>query len=83
MDVPVLEPVSRAIADQRRLHRPVVMARTAAGDVDPESGLRTLDAMRWVDRAVYHVWRATHHLGPAGSAKTESFEIFEDAPSAT
>jgi phosphate:Na+ symporter len=62
-----LEELSHEVAELRRSQRPVVMARTASGEIDPETGLRLLDAMRWVDRLVYHTWRALHHLTP-GSA---------------
>jgi len=77
---PDLEPLTRWIAEKRRLHRPTVMERTAAGLVPPEISLETLDAMRWVDRAVYHVWRALHHLSTEASANSPTFEKFEDGP---
>ncbi len=77
---PSVEPLSREIAELRRLHRPTILARTAAGEVPPTVGLEVLDAMRWVDRAVYHIWRATYHLAPPTGHADESHEVFEDAP---
>jgi phosphate:Na+ symporter len=63
---PGLAPVSRSIAERRRAQRPQIMALTAAGRVDPHSGLEILDAMRWIDRVLYHAWRAAHHLAGGG-----------------
>lgn len=79
-EAPVLEPLSREIAERRRQHRPTILARAASGMIDPDRGLRILDGMRWVDRAVYHVWRATYHLSPIGQGEDDSHEVFEDAP---
>jgi phosphate:Na+ symporter len=61
------------MAETRRGHRPLLMARTADGELDPDTALRRLDAMRWLDRVAYHTWRATEHLAeetaqPAGGA---------------
>jgi phosphate:Na+ symporter len=64
-DAPDLGPFSLSIAEKRRSQRPVVMALTAAGRLNPDLGLRALDAMRWIDRVAYHVWRAVHHLSGA------------------
>jgi phosphate:Na+ symporter len=82
VEAPELEALSRQVAERRRLHRPTVLARTAGGEIDPDAGLRILDAMRWVDRAVYHVWRATYHLSPTRLPGNGSHEVFEDAPTA-
>jgi phosphate:Na+ symporter len=78
---PDLEPLSRAIADRRRVYRTEVMAWTASGDLSPQQGLGALDTMRWIDRIVYHLWRATHHLAPGGGGSpVEGTEKFEDPP---
>lgn len=79
-DAPHLESLSREIAERRRLHRPTILARTAAGEVLPNVSLEALDAMRWVDRAVYHIWRATYHLTPSDRHNDDTHEVFEDAP---
>lgn len=80
---PDLEPLSTMIAARRRSYRTDVMARTAAGELEPQDGLRALDTMRWIDRIVYHVWRATHHLAPGGGRPAgESTGTFGDPPEA-
>jgi phosphate:Na+ symporter len=55
--------MSRLMAETRRDQRPRVMTETAAGNIDPETALAQLDAMRWLDRLAYHTWRALEHLG--------------------
>jgi phosphate:Na+ symporter len=72
--------MSQRIADTRRDHRPRVLAQTATGDIDPDTALAHLDAMRWLDRIAYHTWRAAEHLGeettaadaPSGLATAET-----------
>jgi phosphate:Na+ symporter len=66
------ERLSREIADMRRAQRPEILARTAAGELDPESAEHQLEAMRWIDRLAYHTWRAIDHLKeppPGGGAE--------------
>lgn len=78
---PDIGALSRAIAERRRIHRPDVMQRTASGALSPDLGLGALDAMRWIDRLVYHVWRAVHHLDVGGEDRIpESPGTYEDAP---
>ncbi len=52
-----------SLAERRRQDRPAVLAQTAAGGWAPEQALAALDAMRWLDRIGYHVWRISHYLG--------------------
>lgn len=54
--------MSRIMAEHRRTQRPIVMAETATGALDPDVALAQLDAMRWLDRLGYHVWRTLEHL---------------------
>jgi phosphate:Na+ symporter len=68
-----VEQLSRDIARQRRESRPQVLARTAGGEVDPVVALDQLDAMRWIDRCAYHVWRIVHHL--AGDSEPMAADV--------
>lgn len=54
--------MSLALADLRRRQRREVLEQTARGKVSTEDALGRLEAMRWVDRLAYHLWRAIHHL---------------------
>lgn len=65
---PDLSSLAARVADLRREHRPAVMARTAGGVDSPEAALHILDAMRVVDRTMYHLWRVIHHLGSVAQA---------------
>lgn len=61
------------VARERRVLREATLARTAAGDLDPELADARLAAMRWLDSSAYHVWRAVHHLAapdPIAAAST-------------
>lgn len=64
-DVAWLAAASQAVAEERRAHRPELLQRTAEGEVDPDVTLARLEAMRRVDRVLYHVWRAAAHLAAA------------------
>lgn len=73
--VPELERTSSQIAALRREQRALVLERIARGGVDPDETLAELEAMRWIDRIAYHLWRTAHHLQerpprePAGPAE--------------
>jgi phosphate:Na+ symporter len=54
--------LSARIAEERKRARVDTLARTASGDIDPVTANEHLEAMRWLDSAVYHTWRMTHHL---------------------
>ena len=53
--------LSRSIADQRRTQREANLRAAAAGRMDADVALRRLEAMRWLDSSIYHIWRAMHH----------------------
>jgi phosphate:Na+ symporter len=56
------EALSAAVADERRRNRVDTLERAAHGEIEPGAALASLDAVRWLDSALYHVWRATSHL---------------------
>lgn len=58
-----VEQKSLQLAQRRREDRPAVLRQTAYGGLDPALALNVLDAMRWLDRVGYHVWRICTHLG--------------------
>lgn len=81
--VELIRALSSTIADERRSNRGRVLEETALGGIEPEAALEYLDAVRWLDRVIYHVWRATHHLASEGVAGTVTEpEVFEDASDA-
>ncbi len=58
----VVEAMSQSIAGIRRAKRVELLASTARGELEPEDAMGRLEAMRWLDRLAYHVWRAIYHL---------------------
>jgi phosphate:Na+ symporter len=60
--VAAAETLSSSIAAERRDGRAATLARAVRGDVDAEAALTALDATRWLDSSLYHVWRTVHHL---------------------
>jgi phosphate:Na+ symporter len=60
--VALVEALADAAAARRREDRQHVLEETAAGRIDPDAADEQLEAMRWLDSALYHVWRALHHL---------------------
>lgn len=72
--------LSLEIAAHRRSQRPLILARAAAGGIPPDEVLERLDALRWLDRVVYHVWRCVHHLAaPGEEAPDVQAEAFAEA----
>jgi phosphate:Na+ symporter len=53
------------VAERRRTARLSLMDGTAAGALRPDDALDQMDALRWVDRIVYHICRATLRLAGA------------------
>lgn len=56
------ESVSRTMAELRRTERIRILEQTAHGAIEPGEALIWMDAIRWLDRLAYHIWRTTHHL---------------------
>lgn len=54
--------MSETVARLRKSQRPELLERAARGEAAPETTLRQLDTIRWIDRVIYHVWRLVHHL---------------------
>lgn len=57
-----VQKTSQSIADRRRSGRVEVLHKTAKGKLDPETGLAEINAMIWLDRLAYHLWRMVAHL---------------------
>jgi phosphate:Na+ symporter len=62
------EAFSDELAEARRTHRIEMLEATAHGRALPDDALARLDAMRWLDRAAYHLFRVVHHLDDAPTA---------------
>lgn len=72
--------LSTSMAGHRKARRAEILERAAAGGMAPGEALERLEALRWVDRVLYHVWRAAHHLAGGGEAPPgEHTEVFAEA----
>lgn len=58
----IMEKASLSIAGIRKDRRENILQKTAAGDVSPDKAFSILESMRWIDSAVYHIWRAVRRL---------------------
>ncbi len=61
-----MEKSSIELSELQQKGRPTVLLQTAGGSRSPAEALDTLDAMRWLDRAGYHIWRICNYLGGEG-----------------
>ena len=57
-----VEKLSSLLANTRRAKREEIISEIACGRVEPDSAFRLLEAIRWVDRIAYHIWRAIYHI---------------------
>ncbi len=63
-----LQDLSLAITEIHHRARPVVLKKTAMEGA-PMLALQTLDAIRWMDRVGYHVWRISNYLAGDGASE--------------
>jgi phosphate:Na+ symporter len=57
-----VEKVSAMFAETRRRKRTDMIGEIAQGVMNPDEGFEHLEAMRWIDRIAYHIWRGILHL---------------------
>ncbi len=78
--VEALEARSLRMAEHRKRRRVEILEFAASGSVDPDEALERLERLRWLDRLIYHVWRAVHHLAAPGQERdTDKGEVHKDA----
>ncbi|NND49072.1 MAG: Na/Pi cotransporter family protein [Rhizobiales bacterium] len=51
----------KSLSDRRYSYRDQLIARASTGEIDAAEAPRRMDAMRWLHRVAYHVWRMVHH----------------------
>ena len=62
----------------REKQREEILARTASGDIDTDIAMKQIEAIRWLDRVTYRIFRALYYLG-YHSENGELAESAEDA----
>jgi phosphate:Na+ symporter len=58
-----MEGTSLYMKKLREKQREEILARTASGDIDPDTAMKQIEAIRWLDRVTYRVFRALYYLG--------------------
>ena len=67
--------VTRMLHRRRRRYREHTVLSVLSPDVDTETALRRLDAMRWLCRVSYHFWRIAHHMGGMGAGTSDPGQV--------
>lgn len=65
---------SKQLAEYRKAHRAEMLEETAANQLEMDQTIRKVQALLWLDRIGYHVWRATRHLIKP-TVPSERFEV--------
>lgn len=76
-----LEQYALRLAEMRRDERLAILNDTATGRHAPNQAMVTLDALRWLERVAYHVWRICNHLAtetPAVEGSQEPMSPLEE-----
>ncbi len=75
----------RILRVQRDTYREHLLLMASDGRLDKDEAILRLDALRWLHRVVYHLWRIQHHLArmhaaslPASPRREAALEILED-----
>lgn len=66
-----VQQISRMFAEIRKKMRTEMIDKIAQGEMNPDNAFRLLEAMRWIDRLAYHVWRAILHLSEFSERQTK------------
>ncbi len=61
--------LSSKLADLRRTHRRATLEQAAAGALTPLEAMARVEAVRQLDRLVYHVWRAVTYLSETAAGR--------------
>ena len=62
LPVHIVEAMYNSIVGIRKSQRVEILEATAKGEIKPNLAMELLEAMRWVDRLSFHMWRSIYHL---------------------
>jgi phosphate:Na+ symporter len=71
-----VQQISLMFAEIRKKMRTEMIDKIASGEENPDTAFKLLEAMRWIDRLAYHVWRAILHLSAFRSGKSSDIKDF-------
>lgn len=69
-----IERQAKLLEEQKDVQRPKLLETTASGGMLPEETIDLLDAIRWISRVAYHLWRIQNYLYPAESKSEENLK---------
>ena len=58
-----MESTSLYMKELRERQREEILERTALGTIDADTAMRQIEAIRWLDRVTYRIFRAFYYLG--------------------
>ncbi|MBN2160002.1 MAG: Na/Pi cotransporter family protein [Spirochaetes bacterium] len=58
-----MESTSHYMKELRERQREEILGRTASGTIDADTAMRQIEAIRWLDRVTYRIFRALYYLG--------------------
>lgn len=58
-----MEKTSHYMKELREKQREEILSRTASGAIDADTAMRQIEAIRWLDRVTYRIFRALFYLG--------------------
>ncbi len=80
-----LNRLRRILRVQRDTYREHLLLQASNGRLDKDEAILRLDALRWLHRVVYHLWRIQHHLArmraasvTASPRREAALEILDD-----
>ncbi len=80
-----LNKLRRILRRQRELYRNRTITLASTGRLEDEAALLRLDAVRWLQRVAYHMWRIQHHMNrmrhaamPASPRREAAVEVAQD-----
>ncbi len=57
------EELSLSVKNTRKKQRVLIFEKTASGEITPQKAQEQIEAIRWLDRITYRIWRGVFHLG--------------------
>lgn len=80
-----LNRLRRMLRDERERYRERTIGLASTRVIDDETALARLDALRWLHRVCYHLWRIQHHLNrierdsrATSQMREAAIEVLED-----
>lgn len=58
-----MESTSQYMKELRERYREEILKNTAIGTIDADTAMRQIEAIRWLDRVTYRIFRAFYYLG--------------------